>query len=211
MMSRTSRYRWLAGAVSLVVVTAFVTTQVVSQDKGPPGKPMDPEMQKMMEQYAKFAETGPQHKQLGTRIGAWDVKTKCTMDPNAPPQESRGVSKVHTVLGGRWIIEEFEGEMPGMGPFSGMGITGYDNVKKKYVNFWLDTMGTGAMISEGSADPTGKTITYIGSFEDPILGKTKTVRSVARFVSDSKHTFEMFDTAPDGKEFKSLDIEYTRK
>lgn len=209
MMSRTSRYRWLAGAFALVVATAIVTTQVVSQDKGSPGQ-ISPDKQKMMEQYAKFAELGPQHKQLATRVGAWDVVTKCTMDPAAPPQESRGVSKVKTVLGNRWIIEEFEGQMPEMGPFSGMGITGYDNVKKKYVNFWLDTMGTGAMISEGTADASGKTITYTGSYDDPIQGK-KTVRSVARFVSESKHTFEMFDTGPDGKEFKNLDIVYTRK
>jgi uncharacterized protein DUF1579 len=211
MTSRTTRYRWLAGAFALVVATALVTTQVVSDDKDPQGQKLDPEKQKLMEQYAKFAEPGPQHRQLATRTGAWDVITKCQMDPSAPPTETRGIAKARTVLGGRWVIEEFEGELPGMGPFSGIGITGYDNVKKKYVNFWLDTMGTGAMISEGTADPSGKIVTYTGSFEDPVLGKTKTVRSVAKFDSDSRHTFEMFDTAPDGKEFKSLDIVYTRK
>jgi hypothetical protein len=120
------------------------------------------------------------------------------------------VTKAKAILGDRWIMEEFEGQMMG-GPFGGLGITGYDNVKKKYVNIWMDTMGTGAMISEGTADAAGKIITYIGTYEDPATNKTKTYRSISKFVSDSKHTFEMYDKTPEGKEFKCLDIVYTRK
>lgn len=207
----TNRFRWIAGAFALVVTTAVVTTQVVSDDKTPPkGQEMSPEMLKMMEACAKAATPGPQHKQLASLAGAWDVKTKFSMDPSAPPEESTGVTKAKTVLGGRWVVEEFEGQMP-QGPFSGMGISGYDNVKKKYVSFWMDTMGTGAMVSEGTADTTGKVITFTGTYEDPMTAKPKTCRSVTRFVSESKHTFEMFDTGPDGKEFKCLDIVYTRK
>lgn len=213
MISQNSRFRWTAAALALVIATAFITTQVVSDDKSPPkgkGQEMTPEMQKMMEQCAKAATPGPQHKQLAALAGAWDVTSKFWMDPNAPASESKGISKVKTVLGGRWVVEEFDGEMP-QGPFSGMSITGFDNVKKKYVNFWMDTMGTGAMTSEGSADPSGKIITYTCSFDDPMIGKTKTFRSISRIISESKHTFEMFDKSPDGKEFKCLDIVYTRK
>lgn len=210
MTSRTPRFRWLFGAFALIVATAFVTTQVVSQDH--PGQPpkMSPEEQKMFDACMKAATPGPQHKQLASIAGTWDVATKFWMKHDAPASESKSVSKAKTILGDRWIMEEFEGQMDQM-PFEGMGITGFDNVKKKYVNFWMDTMGTGAMISEGTADASGKVVTYIGTYEDPMTNKTKTYRSISKIVSDSKRTFEMYDTTPEGKEFKNLDIVYTRK
>ena len=36
-------------------------------------------------------------------------------------------------------------------PFSGVGIDGYDNLRKKYVTTWIDTMGTGIFSMEGTA------------------------------------------------------------
>jgi hypothetical protein len=55
-----------------------------------------------------------------------------------------------------------------------------------------------------------KSFTYTGDCDDCMTGKKKTVRSVCKVSSESKHTFEMFDTGPDGKEFRNLELVYTR-
>ena len=36
---------------------------------------------------------------------------------------------------------------------------GYDKLKEKYVNLWIDDMSTMVMIAEGTADSSGKVIT----------------------------------------------------
>ena len=58
-------------------------------------------------------------------------------------------------LGGRFLEERVQSSFMGQ-PFSGIGYTGYDNVKKKYVSTWMDNMGTMIMVMEGTPDPAGK-------------------------------------------------------
>jgi len=48
-----------------------------------------------------------------------------------------------------------------------MGITGYDNLSKKYVSIWLDTMGIAPFMMEGSGSADGKTITLKGQHAEP--------------------------------------------
>ena len=54
-------------------------------------------------------------------------------------------------LDGRVLIEEVTSSMMGM-PFTGHGMTGYDNVTGKYWSTWTDSMSTGLMVSEGTCD-----------------------------------------------------------
>jgi Protein of unknown function (DUF1579) len=51
--------------------------------------------------------------------------------------------------------------------FSGIGIDGYDNLRKKYVTAWMDTMGTGIFMMEGTASADGKTIILKGQHAEP--------------------------------------------
>jgi len=56
--------------------------------------------------------------------------------------------------------------MMGM-PFEGIGINGYDNLKKKFVSTWIDNMGTMIVMSTGTFDPATKTFTYMGEMDNP--------------------------------------------
>jgi hypothetical protein len=94
--------------------------------------------------------------------------------------------------------------------FTGIGVTGYDNQKKKYVSSWMDSMGTGLYMFEGTGSPDGKEITFLGGWDDPMEGPMK-VRAVSKFVSDNSHIFEMYGTGKSGKEVKMMEITYTRK
>lgn len=196
-------------AAAIVLVTALVTTRVVSEDK-PKGPEMSPEMQKMMEMCAKAGQPGEQHTKMKELVGTWDAKTKMWMDPSAPPTEGKGTAKWRSIFDGRYVIVDWEGDSP-MGPFQGMGISGYDNVAKKYVDIWLDSMSTGIMYSWGTADPSGKTITFEGAYHDPMTGKPKKVKSVTRHISETEMVFEMYDTTPEGKEYKNMEIVYHKK
>lgn len=95
-------------------------------------------------------------------------------------------------------------------PYSGIGITGYDNLRKRYVSTWIDTMGTGIFMMDGTAGPDGKTITLRGQHDEP-GGGHMTHRAVWKLVDADTQTFEMYGDHGDGKEMKMMEMTYTRK
>ena len=113
------------------------------------------------------------------------------------------------LLDGRFLYQEFNAQMMGQ-PFSGIGIDGYDNITKKYVTAWIDTMGTGIFMMEGTANADGKTITLKGSHPEPGGGKM-THRAVWKIADSNTQTFDMYGTHHHGKEMKMMEITYTRK
>jgi hypothetical protein len=131
------------------------------------------------------------------------------MEPGKPPTESTGTADMKMLLDGRFLYQEFTSQMMGQ-PFSGIGIDGYDNLRKKYVTTWIDTMGTGFFTMEGTASADGKTITLKGQHAE-LGGGQMTHRAVWKIVDSNTQTFDMYGTHHRGKEMKMLEIAYTRK
>ena len=178
----------------------------MSKNEKQPGKM---EMQATMEVYKKLGTPGAPHQVLASMAGIWNTRTKSCMEPGKSPIESTGTSEQKMILAGRFLHQEFVGDMMGA-PFTGIGVTGYDNHKKKYVSTWMDSMGTGILFFEGTADADGNTITQECRFDDPVRGPVKW-RSVTRIVGENTHLFEMYGTDKNGKEEKMMEITYTRK
>ena len=114
------------------------------------------------------------------------------------------------ILGGRFLQEDFTGEFMDK-PFHGIGLTGYDNMKKKYVGSWVDDMSTGMFVTEGEADAAGKVFTFRGNMDDPMTGqKNKPYQFVVRIIDPDKHVFEIHDLTR-GEKSKTMEMTYTRK
>jgi Protein of unknown function (DUF1579) len=167
------------------------------------------DQQAMMEMYQKLATPGEPHKQLASLAGSWTTQTKEWMEPGKPPMESTGTCDFKMLLDGRFLQQEFTSEMMGQ-PFSGVGISAYDNLRKRYVTAWIDTMGTGIFMMEGTASADGKTITLRGQHDEPGGGHMMH-RAVWKIVDGNTQTFDMYGTHKHGKEMKMLEIAYTRK
>src|SRR5260370_41788950 len=124
----------------------------------------------MMKQMMEMSKLNENHKLLSSLDGNWDYTIKFWMnhDPNAKPPESKGTATRQSVMGGRYVMMDVSGKMQMPGEdgkmkdmqFKGMGLEGYDNIKKKFVASWIDNMGTGIEFSEGTYDPATKTFTY---------------------------------------------------
>ena len=170
-------------------------------------KPMD--QQAMMELWKKLAQPGEPHKLFATLAGSWTTTTKEWMEPGKPPTESTGTAEMKMLLDGRFLYQEYNAQMMGQ-PFSGIGIDSYDNMTKKYMTAWMDTMGTGMFIMEGTASADGKTITLKGQHPEPGGGQMKH-RALWKIIDSNNQTFEMYGTHGHGKEMKMMEIVYTRK
>jgi uncharacterized protein DUF1579 len=171
-------------------------------------KEMTPEQQAMMKAYMDAATPGAPHKAMQNLVGTWNSTIKMYDNPGTPT-ESKGKSTFTSILDGRYVQEHAEGNFNGM-PFNGYGTFGYDNVSKKYVGSWIDSMGTGIMQSTGSSPDNGTTINWEGTSSDPISGKTLTFHSMMKMVNKDQYHFEMNGPGPDGKEMKMMEIDYNR-
>ena len=152
--------------ITLTCLCLVISASLVMAKEKKPENKMDP--QAMMETYQKLATLGVPHKQLASLAGSWTTKTKSWMEPNKPPKESDGSCEQKMLLDGRFLHQECTGDMMGQ-PFTGIGVIGYDNHTKKYISTWMDSMGTGIYVMEGTASADGKTITQKGQYDDPIV------------------------------------------
>src|SRR5206468_718952 len=137
------RLRDIMFACLCLVVTASLA---IAKEKKPPQ--MDP--QAMMEMWKKLGTPGAPHKLFASLAGSWTTQTKEWMEPGKPPTESTGTAEMKMLLDGRFLYQEYNAQMMGQ-PFSGIGIDAYDNMTKKYVTAWMDSMGTGIFMMEGTA------------------------------------------------------------
>jgi hypothetical protein len=165
------------------------------------------DFQAAMEAWQKLATPGEPHKLLASRVGSWTTKSKHWMEPDKPPMEFAGSCERKMILGGRFLQEEFSGEMMGT-PFTGIGVVGYDNHNRKYVSTWMDSMSTGIYFFEGTANQDGRTISLESHFNDPTKGPGKW-RLTTRIMDENTEVAEMRMTYESGGEEKCETI-YTR-
>jgi len=171
-----------------------------------PAGPSEADMQKMME----MMQPGAEHKRFEPLVGKFSAKSQWRMSEQEPWQSSEGESVNTMILGGRYLQQVFMGEMMGQ-PFKGLGMMGFDTMKKKYISLWMDEMSTSMMTSEGTADSAGKVLTFGGDMLCPMDGTMKPFHFTYTITDADNHSFEMF--SPDmktGKEFSGLKIVYTR-
>ncbi len=199
-MKLKNRIIVLAAAI-LQIHTAFGSDHA---DKEPA---MSPEMMKAME----LMTPNEKHQVLEQYVGDWTYTGIFKMSHDAPPQDMTGTMKNTIVYNGRFLRQVIEG--PWMdAKFEGLGFTGYDNVKGKYVTTWLDNMATGIMASSGDYDASTKTLNLKGQHSCAMSGeKDRYYRSEWTILDDDHSVYKSYTLDPNGEEYMSMEIKYTRK
>lgn len=175
------------------------------EDKSGFGK-SDGEKEEMQKKMEAAGTPGPAHKALDALVGNWKAEVKCWMEPGGAPHVSQASAKANWVLNGRFLEEEFHGEMMGK-PFTGRTLMGYDNIKQTFNTVWVSDMQTSIFTSEGKGENGNKVITLEGKANCPATGrKDIPMKTVYRVISPDRHVFEMFN---DG--VRTMEITYSRK
>ena len=197
--------------VTMCVGTLLAFNEAFAQKekKADRGEPTEEEM---MKRWKDAATPGEAHKRLAEMVGSWE--TESTMWMNGPGSDStitKGTAEFTMVLDGRFLRQDASGEMLGQ-PMSGIGYTGYDNFKRRYVAVWVDNMGTAMFTMEGTPAADGKTITYRGTMDDPMTGeKNKKVKYTETMLDNDSHVFRMYDVTAHGDKQPVLKITYRRR
>lgn len=198
--------------------TAVITTLALAEpSKDKPGAgampPLPPGWTEAdMQACAVAAMPGPMHEHLQGSTGVWEGKTSMWMAPGMPAMNSTCTSTITPAMDGRFVKCEYSGDMPGMGPFKGMGINGFDNVSGKFQSTWIDNMGTGIMFGTGELSADKKVLTWNYNFNCPVTKKPAVMRLVETSTGKDSMKLEMYTNDPkSGKEYKMMEIVFTRK
>ena len=92
-------------------------------------------------------------------------------------------------------------------PFHGFGISGHNNKTDKFQFCWIDNMGTGIMTGSGTFK--GKVLSWTATATDPMTGD-HTMRGTETFSDPDRFTATMYGPGPDGREYKIMELTYTR-
>jgi len=154
---------------------------------------------------------GPMHQHLARSAGTWSGTNTMWMAPGMPEMTSTCTDTVTMEFDGRYAKAEFRGEIPGMGPFHGIGYSGFDNVSQKFVGTWMDNHGTGIMTGTGTLSSDGKTLTWSYTYNCPMRKGPAIMRQVETYTGDDAMTLEMFGNDPkSGVEYKMMRIDLKR-
>lgn len=197
------------GDSSKTTETTTDTTTIATEATLPKEETPKMDSAAMMKAWMDYMTPGEMHKWMASLDGNWSGEVKSWMSPDAPPTITSGTMNNKMVMGGRYQQGTFKGTMMGQ-PFEGTSMLAYDNAKKKFVNSWIDNMGTGLMVLEGTMDEATKTLTLEGEMTDPTTGKDIKTKQVLKFPDANTHTMEMYCDM-EGKETKTMEMTMTRK
>jgi hypothetical protein len=161
----------------------------------------------MMAEMMKYSMPGAPHEKLQKLVGKWKAVAKMWYGPGEP-EVTEGDVEYRATLGGRYLEQIYKGSMMGK-PFEGHGLTGYDNRKQQYWNFWFDNSSTSGMLTTGTANEAGDEITLSGTADGPD-GNPMQYRDVLKLVGADKHVLSMYGMMGD-KEALMMEITYTRR
>jgi hypothetical protein len=188
-------------------VAAAATTNTSTSTEPAPAMP---DSATMMKNWEAYMTPGEVHKMMASWDGKWNGEITMWMSPDAPPQKFTGTAINKMALGGRYQQSTHKSSFNNM-PFEGQSTLAYDNIKKAFISTWIDNMGTGVMVMEGPWDPTTKSVELKGKMVDPMSGKEIGCREVMKVIDENFQVMEMYCEGMGGKEYKSMEIKYTRQ
>ena len=166
------------------------------------------EMSAEQKAWMDYMTPGPMHEMMAGSVGEWKSKNTFWMDPAGEPMVNEGTVKFEMIMDGRYMKSTHKGMVMGM-PFTGMNLQAYDNATKEFVAVWIDNLGTGMSVSNGTYDEATKTINSTGTMVDPMSGKSVKYRQTIQLLSDNHQVMEMFIYL-EGKEIKNMIVELKR-
>lgn len=157
-----------------------------------------------MDAWMSFMTPGPVHQMIEQSNGEWTEEITMWMAPGTEPMKTTGKVENKMILGGRYQHSTHTSNFMGM-PFEGIGILGYDNKRGVFQSAWIDNMGTGIMLLEGTWDDATKSCSMTGKMTDAMAGGQVDVRQVFTVIDNNTQKVEMYGVK-DGKEFKNMEI-----
>lgn len=150
------------------------------------------------------------HYQLGLLEGEWEGETKTWFEADQLADVSPMTGTMKPILGGRFILFEYEGTLTGK-PFEGIAIIGFSISDDKFQMAWVDSfhMGTGIMFSQGKN--AEKLFSVLGNYGGAELPEPWGWRSEIELKDADTMIVTAYNISPAGEEAKATETIFHRK
>ena len=190
------RKSWLFVGVVALCGVSFLAGQVTAQ-----------EAEEMEMQPPEWMKLTKEHEDFKKSVGDWTATSKHFMGPDAPPMESKGTATARLAFGGRFLEQDYTGEMAGQ-TFTGKLYVGFDTVDKEFVSIWLSDFSPVPWIGRGT-EKDGVT-TIFAMEPDWMTGKKIKTKMKLWWEGDDEYRIEMYKLADDGSETRMGETIYKR-
>lgn len=202
-------HRNLALGAGLLIALVGLSAQGLSQSKvGESSKPKAEPPKKHAEHgLTENTTPGPAHAMLAKYAGQWETSSTFSAPGMTEGDPVKGSAKITSMLGGRFFMEQNNGEMMGQ-PVESIHYVGYNNSTKEYEANWTWTMDTGMLQMKGTSSDGGKTINWKGSFKDE-TGNDQNLIAVSKYPDADHFSLELRGEGPE--DAAVMKTSYTRK
>lgn len=154
---------------------------------------------------------GLEHNRLEPFAGVFKARVKIFMGSEGS-HESHGTMTNSWHVNGLFLHQEYvsnasDGRYP---TFSGRGYWGYNTVLARYEGFWIDNASTMMHLETGHVGDSGKVWTMTSEIVHPHSRQKVKRRNVITLIDFDRHRMDAYMTGPDGKEIRTMEIEYVR-
>jgi Protein of unknown function (DUF1579) len=136
---------------------------------------------------------GPEHEQLKYFVGKWTTAGEMKESPFMPAGKFTANDTCELFNGGYFVVCHTTGKNP-MGAMSGIGILGYDPMKKQFTYYGIGNQMPTADVSEGKKD--GENWVYTATMDDGSGKKVQGRYTMSNLTPTSYNS--KFEIAPEG-------------
>src|SRR5687768_1584171 len=162
----------------------------------------------------KFSESkaSGKHHLLSRLVGEWKGTTKIWLNADGEPEEAPIQGSFKEVLGGRFILHEYNWRFHGK-PHDGMMLFGYHLSLEKFQNLWIDSFHTGTDMMLSESKRGDEEFCFLGSYAyvTPETEQHWGWRTHVEFVNDDEIRMTAYNISPDRQETKGTETVYRRE
>ncbi len=162
-----------------------------------------------LKKLAELGQPGPMHKVLDKEAGDWTVDVIYKFG-DSPEQKGTAACHAEWIFDGHYLRKTYTSRMGGQ-PFTVEQTLGYDNFRKEFFEFQIESDNTERLETAGELTEDGKTINCAGLGVDPVSLKPCQIRTVTTLIDADTYTVEWFMKIGDKPQTKQVTLLHKRK